>query len=389
MKSVPAYVRIAAQIQAEWLTGSSAEVGTKLPTQEQLAIRYSVNRSTIIRALSKLISEGYLDSQQGSGIYIAEPQTRESSQRRISMIVPNLHAPVVVAACRGAERRARQLGYQVLLASSEFGLTHEKELVAEHIAAGSSGIVLYPVTRRRDDIASDYLTHWSRPAPIVTIDIGCEEWACSRVQFDNYRAGYDMTQQILQHGRRHIAFLHIDGEYLHSAIKDREQGWRAAMNNAGLKISAGYSAWPIKANEFNHPMPEHIRPSEHYDILATSLMSLHPRPDAVITWTDNMAAALIQALNNCGVRVPEDIVVAGFDSEATVSRLFTPLFPTSKPDFVRLGEIAVDTLTGMVDKPRQERRVYFYSVPILWREPEMGTANEPATSEAEPGDLPV
>ena len=69
------------------------------------------------------------------------------------LIVPNLNAPVIVDACRGIERRARQLGYQVLLASSEFGLEHERELIEQHIKTGVRGVVLYPVTRSAQDLA--------------------------------------------------------------------------------------------------------------------------------------------------------------------------------------------------------------------------------------------
>src|SRR5690348_16290207 len=116
MGNVPAYIRVAEEIRSEWLSSADPREGKKLPTQEELAERFGVSRSTIVRSLSKLVAEGYLHSQQGSGVYVADFLPRETGIQCISLIVTNLHAPVVVQACRGVERRARQLGYQVLLA---------------------------------------------------------------------------------------------------------------------------------------------------------------------------------------------------------------------------------------------------------------------------------
>ncbi len=240
MGSTPAYIRIAEQIKTECLQSREVGAGQKLPTQEELTARFGVSRSTIIRALSKLMAEGYIHSQQGSGVYAADLPPRESETRRIGIIVPNLHATVIMAACRGVERRARQQGYQVLLGSSEFGIAHEQELVEQQARAGVAGIVLYPVTRTREQLEHDYLKQWPPSTPLVALDIGCEEWACSRVQFDNYHLGYDMTQHLIRHKHRQIAFMHIQPDYLHTSILDREKGWLAAMREADLEIPESY-----------------------------------------------------------------------------------------------------------------------------------------------------
>ena len=72
MSAIPAYIHIANQIKAECLSRVDSQNDRKLPTQEELAAHFGVSRSTIVRALSKLVAEGYLYSQQGSGVYAAE-----------------------------------------------------------------------------------------------------------------------------------------------------------------------------------------------------------------------------------------------------------------------------------------------------------------------------
>jgi DNA-binding LacI/PurR family transcriptional regulator len=112
--------------------------------------------------------------------------------------------------------------------------------------------------------------------------------------------------------------------------------------------------------------------------LAQSLLNLRPRPDAVIGWEDIASAHLIQALVNLNVNVPEEIRVTGFDCQPLITRLFRPLFPTSKPDFARLGELAVDALARRLDEARVQPRIYYYPVSVLWREPRPLLASDQA-----------
>jgi LacI family transcriptional regulator len=211
------------------------------------------------------------------------------------------------------------------------------------------------------------------PVPRVTIDIACDEWRCSKVVFDNYRAGYDMTQLLLRHGYRRIAFMHVHPDRMHSSVHDRERGWRTALREACLEIPQRYDRWPGPTHDFT----ANLKDCDYLDI-ARSLLALQPCPDAVIAWTDSVAANMIRSLAHLGVHVPDDMRVTGFDNDPMVSRLVRPLFPTTMPDFVRLGEVAVETLKDLVTSERQEPRTYYYSVPVSWRESHADAAAPPA-----------
>ncbi|MCW3050944.1 MAG: transcriptional regulator, GntR family [Chthonomonadales bacterium] len=366
MDLVPAYIRIADQIKAEWFSEVAYQEGKKLPTQEELAARFSVSRSTIVRTLSRLTAEGYIHSQQGSGAYVAERLSREPAMPCISLVVPQLNGTVIVPACRGVERQAQKMGFQTLLASSEGRIEREREVVEQHLQSGAKGVVLYPVTRTLSERESDYLTQLAQRVPVVAMDIVCEEWPCSSVLFDNYRLAYEMTEQLLHHGHRHIAFMHISANYRHTSIHERQRGWIAAMENAGQAIPPSYKGWPGPQYDWSH---SHSHVDGDNDALAESLLRMDPRPDAVIAWTDVEAARLTQALIHLGVGVPEEIRLAGFDSEPLITRFFRPLFPTSKPDFVRMGALAVEELARQMSVTTGHPRTYYYPVPVVWREP--------------------
>jgi DNA-binding LacI/PurR family transcriptional regulator len=182
------------------------------------------------------------------------------------------------------------------------------------------------------------------------------------VQFDNYRLGYDMTSALLEHGHRHIAFMHMPPERLHNSIHDRRRGWEAALRRQGAAIPDSYRRWPLA--HLTPRLPQLER--ENYEPIARDLLALDPRPDAVITWTDELAALLTRALQRQGVAVPKEIRVCGFDN---VERLFEPAFPTSTPDFQRLGALAMDLLARAIEGEDIHRRTYYLPVEVLWREP--------------------
>jgi DNA-binding LacI/PurR family transcriptional regulator len=382
LKQIPHYDRIAESIKAQWL-GDGAVTGDKLPTQEELARELGVNRSTIIRALSKLISEGYIRSIQGSGVFIAERRASLAPFKSLGLIVPQLHAPVITQACRGVEQRARELGYRIMLSCSENDIKLEQQLAWQDVKAGVKGIIIYPVTRWANQIETDYLSQWNDDTRIIALDIGLERWGCSLVQFDNFELGRSITQQLLRRGRKNIAFLNWPANYLHNSVHDRRAGWLAAMDEAGRRVPDDYLTWPVDPNDVSNTIPEARYDS---DAIADLLLQLKPRPDAVIATRDLIAAHLIQALINQGILVPRDVLVTGFDNDRLVSRLFRPLFPTSRPDFVRLGRLGVDVMNRMITNQEERVRTFYLPVPVLWREPQPGALSQ---FEPEGGEVTV
>lgn len=361
-RRLPTYVLLAERIKAEWISRPDARPGDKLPTQHQLRHLLNASRPTIARALALLEAEGLIESRQGSGIYLRSVLTKESRTRLLSFIASYSHAPLVLRAYYGIERRARQRGYHLLMASSENDIQHEEALIEQHLQAGAQGIILYPVTRWRHQVADDYLRRRWREVPIVIFDIGYEEWERPMVLFDNFRLGYEMTRALLAHGHRHIAFLHLHSDYLHRSIHERRDGWLCAMQDAGIPVPQAYLNWvSLPPNALRH---ENL-PAEE---VAHRLIQLSPTPDALIAWEDNTAMPIIRALQKMGVSVPEQVRVVGFDDLET-SRFFQPAFPTSQPDFARLGEIAVEVLDEWLNRRQSTPRTSILSVPVLWREP--------------------
>jgi DNA-binding LacI/PurR family transcriptional regulator len=107
--------------------------------------------------------------------------------------------------------------------------------------------------------------------------------------------------------------------------------------------------------------------NDEADQLVESALAMSPRPDAIIAWHDPTAIQLTRALQRKGIQVPQEILVAGFDNYEA-GRFFSPTFPTTQPDFSRLGEVAVDLLDEAIRFKDTRPRTVMLSAEVLWRE---------------------
>jgi DNA-binding LacI/PurR family transcriptional regulator len=297
--------------------------------------------------------------------------------------MPLRHDWLSVRVYRGVERRARELGFGLLMGSSSFDVGHEEELVAEHLEAGAQGVILNPVMRRGVPLEEDYLARRWRDVPIVLIDLGMEEWGRHIITFDNYRLGYEMTRELLRRGHRNILFMDVTPDTVWRSIAERARGWRTALKEAGVLIPGTYPGWPgVERVEMWIAGKE-----GSMDELADRLLRLDPLPDAVIAWEDQTAIMLTRALLARGVDVPGQIRLTGFDDHDTARR-FTPPFPTSRPGFTRAGELAVDLIYDQLNGRALAPRTFILPVPVVWREPGTASGRERlAAAAVSSGDL--
>jgi DNA-binding LacI/PurR family transcriptional regulator len=113
----------------------------------------------------------------------------------------------------------------------------------------------------------------------------------------------------------------------------------------------------------------------------TGLLDAGRRPDAVFAYNDLMAIGAMRVLDEHGLRIPEDVVVAGFDD--VVEGHFGAVTLTSvSPDKEAIGRLAVEwvpaRLTGDAPEPRRITPVYR----LAERESTRGRGATPAVSRS-------
>ena len=81
-----------------------------------------------------------------------------------------------------------------------------------------------------------------------------------------------------------------------------------------------------------------------------AMLKLQPRPTAIFAANDAMAIGALSALREDGVRVPEDVAVAGFD-DIPIARYVSPALSSVHVPIAELGERAMDLLLGAIAGP--------------------------------------
>jgi LacI family transcriptional regulator len=140
-----------------------------------------------------------------------------------------------------------------------------------------------------------------------------------------------MTRHLVASGRQRVAFIT-------GARGNDEAAQRLAGYHAGL-------APGMRAMVFDGDFSE-----ESGWAAGRRIASHRPRPDAVFAANDMMAVACMAALREAGLRVPEDIAVAGFD-DIPIARYVTPALTTIRVPIAALGAAALDALVETIESP--------------------------------------
>ena len=198
------------------------------------------------------------------------------------------------------------------------------------------GVIYVPYSIAKDETKAFILGQLrSRcTCPVVMLYTDIEPYPY--VWFDERRQfGALVTHLIEVHGCRDI--LCLTGPAQMQTSLSRAQGWRDAMQAAGLEAPEERLVY----GDYWESAPR---------VLARELTDgTRTMPEAVVCGNDRMAISLCDALQERGIRVPEDVLVTGFDG-ITEADLHNPSITTCMPDWEQLGKTAVQQLYALLDE---------------------------------------
>jgi len=336
------------RIHSDYLDTGKWSVGAKLPTIKELANQYGVSAPTIGKAVELLAAEGWLAKRRGSGLYIArsandEPPVSDRQERRIGYVSINPSGMLVHQALEGIARVVNNHNGVLELAKTDWLIENERRQIERMIARGVQGVVLYPTPFRPAN--DEYLGREFSDFPIVVIDLYESAMKRPHVIFDNFSAGRDMTRYLIGQNRRKIAFMKFDDIIQNRAVSDRAAGYRQTLKDAGIPFV------PERLVPYNQESDYSACLEAFLEVLE-KLIALDPRPDAIITPWDGVVPVVINHLRSKGISVPGDIIVAGFDNLPLNNLL--EHWPTTNPDFERMGERAAEILFDRMASHNQE-----------------------------------
>ena len=192
--------------------------------------------------------------------------------------------------------------------------------------------------------------------PCVTVGIDLLGDRVAFVMSDNVDGVARAVEHLAASGRERIAF--IGGRADVRASIDRHFSYQSELERLGLEYHAEYVAmarW----------QPELAREE------MKRMLSLAKPPDAVFCSSDVMAIAAMAAIEEAGLRVPDDIAVVGFDDIAWAA-LVTPTLTTLRQDQAKMAHAVMEATLHLVDHPDEPPTVSVLPVELVVRE---STAN--------------
>ena len=204
-------------------------------------------------------------------------------------------------------------------------------------------------------------------AGIPAVAIGCELKGCSLIYFDNAKAQYAMTEHIIrEHGARRLTYLTgiMDNDCPEG--RQRLDGFMAACRDNRIpeeNVEVIRCTW---------------RTSDGVNVGKMWLREKYPLPDAFVCANDEMAIGLMATLQEGGIRIPDQVVICGFDN-LTSAELSSPRLTTVHADITRMAYYAADVLMQII-RGGEERRAFPFDFELICSE-SCGCHNAPRSSK--------
>jgi LacI family transcriptional regulator len=250
----------------------------------------------------------------------------------IGALLPDLYGEFFSELIRGIDLAARDRGLHLLVSSSHDGVD-EAAAAVRSMQGRVDGLLI--LSGRVD--AAFLRANLPRALPLVLLNSGVKDPAYSVLNMANRAGARAMVKHLLQAGHAEVAL--IAGPEANFDARQREQGYRAAM----AKYAPGV-ALNIVAGDFSE---------ESGYRAGRELLARKTRPRAVFAANDMMAVGCLGAFREAGVRVPQDIALAGFD-DIPIARYVTPALSTVRVRIADFGGLALTRLADILEHPEQE-----------------------------------
>jgi GntR family transcriptional regulator of arabinose operon len=307
--SIPLYKQILNILRARIASGECG-AGMRLPTEDELSSELGVSRVTIRQALSAAVEEGWLVRTAGKGTFVAENTPQAIKRGSISYIVPHLSSSFIVQTLLGVESALKTQGYSLIFGNSENSQATENELLQRMDGEDIVGHIIWPVMAEGGERWLQRLIGQSKP--VVLVDRSIPQGDCDVVMGDHFAGGQMAVAHLIEQGYTHIIYLAHPILEL-ASIATRYRAYQEAMRAAGLTPAP--AAIVGQRQELGYTRsPDNFVANESADVAEIIHLLRSPqRPQAIVAMNDLLALLVIEAAAQCGLQIPDDLALVGFD----------------------------------------------------------------------------
>lgn len=288
-------------------------------------------------AVSRYLNDGYLSAEKRQAIakvieetgYIPSTQAqtlRTKKTKIIGVIIPKIDSDSISQVVAGIGEVLNEKGYKMLLANTDNYDEKELEFINTFKQNIVDGIILLgTVLTPKHKKALKDLT-----IPYVVLGQQTDISTC--VFHDDYTAAFELTDYILDKGHKNIGYIGVTEKDIAVGV-NRKKGFLDALKKRNIELASDL----IKTGPFNM--------DNGYEN-AKALLSQNDKIDTILCATDTIALGAIKYLNENGIKIPDDIAVAGF-GESKPSSILSPSLTTVHFYYRECG---IEGATFLLDK---------------------------------------
>jgi len=291
------------------------------------ALRDAPDVSDATKAKIKALASqmGYVPDSSAQGL-------RTKTTKLFGLVIPATTNPIYARIVYAIEERAYELGYDVLIAQTLNKPEREDACLRRLLSRRVDGLFITPVYRFEAE-ARIYQEIVARLVP--TVLLGSPAPFCKNfisIEIEELVASYRVTKHLLGLGHEKIAYF--TGPPAAPWAHERFEGYRRAYRESGLEVddklvfAAGSTL-------------------EDGTKAALQMLNEGCQPTAVQAVSDLVAIGCAETLLQQGLKIPENISVAGFGNILAAEFYRVPLTTVSQPKY-RLGVAAVETMMGLI-----------------------------------------
>lgn len=301
---------------------------------------HSVNDETRAKILSLAKELDYRPNLIARGLKIQRTRT-------IGIIADSIATPFTPYIIRGLQDHLKANGYFSIVVNADADPSEETRAIHELISRSIDGIVFVESGLRTDSPPFDLANK-----PYVFVHRLFGNFHPNSVMIDDRYGAHLGVSHLIQQGHRRIAFINGPSGWYPS--EHRLLGYQDALAELPMSFDpqlAKEGDWEVQGG---------------YRALKELLVLPHP-PTAIFAGNDLMALGAIYALEEAGLRVPEDIAVVGYD-DREIANLSRPRITTVKMPCYEMGKAGARMLLELLENPTKVVQSVYIKGELIVRE---------------------
>ncbi len=307
-------------------------------TIKDIARKAGVSHSTVSRALhgNPSIAEGTAERIRRAAVelgYLPSGPARSLKTNRshvLGVVVSSLDDPFFSGILQGIEEGVQEAGYSLFIAASQRDLAREHRIVQALVERRADGVII--CSSSFSAATGQQLLQFG--VPIVVVN----NQAAESFRYSIYHDDVDGARQLARHlvNLGHRRFGYLGNAQSGRTNLERLDGLKLELEAAGLPLPAEYTHQVSGGDPDNG-----LEGAGHF-------LKLPHRPTALVCFNDMLAIGALKALQQAGVRVPQEISLTGFDNIVFSAFTNPPLTTFDQPK-QSLGREAARLVLGLLN----------------------------------------